>query len=524
MSTVTSKRSLICNALASAGGFAAQLAIAFFLCPLLVHGLGDRRYGMWSLVESLLAYLTLFDLGVAASVVRHVARLEATQDRAGVNRVFSTSLCVFGVAGTAAFLLALLVAFAGLPLLDVPADLALETRWMLILLGLNLALGLPLHVFASVLDGLGRYSVKTAITTAAALARVPVFLVVLWSGGGLLELAWAITGLSLLEHAALVVAAHRCLPGLRFSFGHVDRKTLRGMRGYSLNAFLAMLAGRISFQTDAVVIGLFLAPQFITFFAVAARLVEYAKNLLRSALTVLTPAITTLQAQGNAVAIRRAFLTATRWVLWLALPIQTGLLLLGEPFLRLWLGDRHAEESRATLLILSLPLAPALAQAVAGRVLYGLGKIRWLARAVLLEALANLLLSVALAQPLGIEGVAWGTCIPSVVVNLFLAAHTCQLLGIRVGDYLWRTCAAPCTAAVLLAAFWRLGASMLPPATWMALFGLGLTGAGLYFAFAVLVEMEPAAVARLLRRVPRLVESGEPPVGAFAERSPGARS
>src|SRR5262245_60353229 len=51
-------------------GFAAQVAAAFLVSPVLVHGLGDRRYGLWSLVESVLGYLMLFDLGVAASVVR----------------------------------------------------------------------------------------------------------------------------------------------------------------------------------------------------------------------------------------------------------------------------------------------------------------------------------------------------------------------------------------------------------------------------------------------------------------------
>ncbi len=43
-------------------GFAActSIAAAFFVsCSILVHGLGDRRYGIWSLVESVPAYLML---------------------------------------------------------------------------------------------------------------------------------------------------------------------------------------------------------------------------------------------------------------------------------------------------------------------------------------------------------------------------------------------------------------------------------------------------------------------------------
>ena len=98
----TSKRNILINAAANWVGFTAQLVAAFLLSPILVHGLGAPRYGLWSLVESILAYLLLFDLGVAASVVRYVARFEAVRDRDNLNRVFSTSLCIFGVAGMAA--------------------------------------------------------------------------------------------------------------------------------------------------------------------------------------------------------------------------------------------------------------------------------------------------------------------------------------------------------------------------------------------------------------------------------------
>src|SRR5438445_6369784 len=111
-SETTGRRRLLTSAAANWMGFAAQIAAAFFLAPILVHGLGDRRYGIWSLVESILAYLMLFDLGVAASVVRYVARFEATRDRDNLNRVFSTSVCIFAAAGIIALLLSVGLAVA----------------------------------------------------------------------------------------------------------------------------------------------------------------------------------------------------------------------------------------------------------------------------------------------------------------------------------------------------------------------------------------------------------------------------
>src|SRR5947207_15901782 len=77
-----------------------------------------------------------------------------------------------------------------------------------------------------------------------------------------------------------------------------------------------------------------------------------------------------------------------------------------------------------------------MSQSVSGRVLYGLGQLRWFTVVVVLEAVANLLLSLALVRPFGIEGVAWGTTITNIVGNLIVAVHVCSLLNVPLGDYL----------------------------------------------------------------------------------------
>jgi O-antigen/teichoic acid export membrane protein len=495
---------LLTNAAANWLGFAAQVAAALLLAPILVHGLGKPRYGVWSLVESILAYLTLFDLGIAASVVRSVARFEAVRDRDRLNRVFSTSVCIFAGAGLAALAAALAVAWGCLSLWNISPELADEARWMLVLLGVNLAAGLPLSVFPSILDGLERYPVKMAVRTGALAVRSVAFVLIVRSSGGLLELAGAITACNLLEHLALALAAWRYLPGLRFSFRLVDRATFRSIRGYSLHAFVALIAGRVSFQTDALVIGAFLAKEYIAFFVLAARLVEYAKNALRAVTTVLTPAVSALDAQGDTAAVRCVLLDGTRWVLWLILPIQAGLLVLGKPFLAVWVDPETAEQSYPTLVILAVPLALALAQSVAARVLYGLGELRLFVCVVVAEALANLGLSIALVPALGIEGVAWGTTIPNVGANVLVLGYVCRRLGVGGAAYLRQSFVRPVAVALMLALGWSAARSACALTGWAELVLIGGTGVGGYALLAGLVEFGPGALrsAGLSRAAP----------------------
>jgi O-antigen/teichoic acid export membrane protein len=493
----TGSRNLLINAVVNCAGFGAQVAVTLCMAPLLLHGLGDRRYGIWSLVESVLAYLMLFDLGVAASVVRYVARFEAIRDKDSLNRVFSTSVCIFLVAGALVLLVCVGCAAAGPYLLGIPADLQAEGRWMLLLLGLNLAVGLPLGAYPAVLDGLGRYPAKTAVRTAGLLVRVPLFLLVVNGEGGLVELGWVITGTNLVEHLGMALIAHCYLPGLRFSLGLADRATFRTIRGYSVDAFLAMLAGRVSFQTDAIVIGAFLDPEHITFFAVAGKLVDYAKAALRNATMVLVPAVSTLEAKGDLAGIRKVLRDTTRYVIWLILPIQLGLMLLGKPFLTVWLGSaRHAELIQPTLAILALPLALALVQSVVGRILYGMGRLRWFARAMMAEALVNLLLSVVLVRPLGIEGVAWGTTLPNIISNLAVAVYVCRALDVPYCSYLRSVFLVPVLAAVPLAAGWWAAAEFLDLNSWVPLLAVGAAGLAAYLAAAALAEFGPRTIGR----------------------------
>src|SRR5208337_2235344 len=103
-------------------------AVVFFVSPVLVHGLGDQRYGVWALVESVLVYLTLFDFGLTASVVRYVARFEAIADPDSRNRVFSTSLALFGMIGVVIFAVAAVLGVAAPHLFRIPPDLLVEAR------------------------------------------------------------------------------------------------------------------------------------------------------------------------------------------------------------------------------------------------------------------------------------------------------------------------------------------------------------------------------------------------------------
>jgi len=489
----TNKRSLLINAVWNFSGFAAAVVVAFVMCPKLIHGLGDDRYGIWSLVEATVAYFTLLDLGIGISVVRYVAKFEEIEDREQLNRVFCTTLYIF--VGAAALIVSATAgaAWVWTQPFGVPAELAQDTRWLILLLGANVAAGLVASVFGSVLHALGRFPAKTMIETGSRIAGAGFMLAVLAAGGGLVELAVVVLGCTMVRGTLEAAAARRYLPHLNFSPRLANRETFCTIRGYSVRAFVVLVAGRISYSSDAIVIGAFLAPQWITFFVVAGRLTEYVRDAVWSLTAVLTPAISALETRGDHAAIRRTFLDGTRYTLMLVLPVAMGLLILGKPFLTLWLDAPHAEASYPVLVILTIGMVFALSQSVAGRILYGMGQLSWLTVAVVLEAVANILISVSLIGPFGIEGVAMGTAVPCVAMHAALACYVCRLLDVPAREYLRQALTGPLLLLPAAPAVWLAAMHWLPISDWSSFVLIGSMGVMVYGAAVWLVEFRHSA-------------------------------
>lgn len=487
---MTSRRTLVWNAATNGLAFVAQLAVAFFLAPLLVRHLGRERYGIWSFVESFLAYFTLFDLGIAATLVRFVPKCRAENDHQSLNKIVSACLLVFTLAGAAVLLLGAGTFALVLHVSDkIPAHLLHETELLSAVAVASLALTLPLSIFPAILDGLGRTSVKSAVRTSFLFARVAATVGVLYWNGNLVALAVVQAVSVLAENVTLLILVRWLLPHLRPAPWRTDRATLRLIRGYSVDSFLAMVAGRISFKTDAIVIGLCGQFGMIPFFDMPARLVEYAKNLVRSVTTTLTPAFSALEAKSDRNAMRSLFLNGSRYALYLSLPIYVAFLLFGGEFLELWLGDAAFRiHGQPVLWILGSVLPVAMMQSVAARVLYGIGEIRRFARLMLLEAVINLGLSVLLVRPFGITGVALGTTVPNLIFCLVVILQVCRKLELDDRTYFRQALLRPLLMIAVLLPAWLGVAEMLPPTTRMQYAGLIAIGTAAAGLFVLLLE------------------------------------
>src|SRR5262249_16739676 len=155
------------------------------------------------------------------------------------------------------------------------------------------------------------------------------------------------------------------------------------------------------------------------------------------------------------------------------------------------------------VIILAAPMSLAITQSVSTRVLYGTSRLRFFARLSLVEALINLVLSVILVQYCDLAGVALGTMVPNILMNLGLLAYVCHTFHVPIREYLLRSFLPPLAPALLLIAFWLAAVSWIDLSGWMNLLTTGGLGLACYFLIAIQREFGARRIFALRKTILR---------------------
>lgn len=459
-------------------GLAVNLAVGFFLSPFILHHLGDDAFGLWVLIFSVTGYYGLFDFGIRSCLVRYVSKFKATGDRDQLARLVNTSFFTYSCVG----LFLMVPTIAGSiwvnSLFHVPAAFLRDAQILFLMVGTSLALGFPLGVSGGILEGLQQFYLINWTNIAASLLRAVLIVAAVRHGLGLLTIAFITVVLPLLVSAVRGVIAHRLL-AVPMGWHYVDRKSLQEVVNYGSVTFMIIVAGRLRFKTDAILIGSLLSASAITFFSIGSRLVDYATEIVSSLAQIFTPMSSQFHATGDHERLRKVFLLGNRACALTMFPVCAALIILGKAVIRVWVGPRYVADGYVVLLVLLIPSTLYYAQATSNRILFGMSRHRSLAVVALLEGVANIILSVALIRPLGIVGDAIGTAIPLLCTSVFfLPRHLCRQLQVPLRTFLRESYLLPFALCLPFAAsLWLMQHWFYARSYWQLLAQLAVGGA-----------------------------------------------
>ena len=410
---------------------------AYVLTPFTLHRLGDGGYGTWILIASITGYLALLVLGVPMASVRFFAEHVASGDDERLNDAIASCMGLYLMLGALALLGgAVLFAFFTFSF-AIPASIGTDARWAFAVTVLWVSLGFAGSLPSGVLAAADDFVARNAVRLAGVVLRFGLTVAIL-------TIRPTLTMLALVQLACLAFdfqlswwVARRRHPALRLRLRSFDWQVVRRIFAFSLYVLILSAGARLSMETDSIVIGKFDRIESIPYFTIANSFIIYLMEFIIAISAVVMPMATRLKTQQRSPELRQIFLKWSKIAVSLTLLAGLFLIVLGPRFIAYWIGPSFEGPSGQVLQILMLSYLIFLpVRGVALPILMGLGKPGLPTIAFLVAGIVNLGLSIALAGPYGIAGVAVGTAIPNVLFAGVVLVQACRLLDVPVGEYL----------------------------------------------------------------------------------------
>ena len=411
---------------------AVSLVVGFFLMPYVLHILGKGQYGAWIFISSITSYTALMYLGLGEAIKKFVATYHARQEWGKLNQTVNVTLAVYAGMGTIALVAAGVLCGLAPHFREWEGNSLLEIRLVIMTVGLNVALGMMGSVFGGVLLGIQRFDLQRAVTIGADLLRVGLTLMLLRSEWGVLILAGILLSVSLAENLAYLVLAFANVKQLSVRFRYLKMTALRECFGLSLFALIGSMAWQLINATDTVIIGMVLGAEAIVPYFIAQRLCQFIQRPLQQIGEVCMPKAGELHGKSDTAGLQDLAVQGMGLAFLLAAGIFTGTVFFGNALILTWVGETYTE-SHTILLVLLVAQLVASPIGVLRWISFGAGHARAPALMHLVEAVANIILSLILIKPFGILGVALGTTIPVLVVELGgILPYACRQLHFRL--------------------------------------------------------------------------------------------
>lgn len=413
----------------------AQVAVSICLTPFIICSLGDRMYGFWALVGAFIGYYGLLDFGLSDAVNRYIASAIGAKDYDECNRVFNTAFILYFLFGITALFVSVLISALTHLFIKNPGDAALFVK-VIFILGLNMAIELPLRAFRGVLTSQLRYDIMSMTELLTLVFRTALIILVLTTGYQVLAMA-VVTLLSSIPQKLLTIYfAKRNLPQVQINRKEWNASTARKLFSYSVYSFIWQISNILKFKVDLIVVTIFLGLSAVTHYRIGSMLAFQMQAFMIATLGFMIPVFSRLYGKEDYENIKKTFFFVNKISIYIASFLGFGLIFWGETFIQKWVGPDYLD-AYPVLLILVAGILFAFFQVPGLDFLLGTTGYKFVGIINVIEGLCNLLLSLVLVRFYGLVGVALGTLIPITIIKFFIQPiYVSRTLHVQISEYI----------------------------------------------------------------------------------------
>lgn len=425
--------------------------------PYMMGCLGQNEYGLYSLVASLIAYISILDAGFGSAVVRFTARYRVSATEKEQSELIGMSLIINSVLSIIAVIAGIVLYMNIDSLFDrtmTATDLS-QARTMMVFLIINLAFSFPLGVFTSIITAYERFIFQKSLNAIRIILLTLTIVALLFLGYKAIAIVVAQTAFNLAVLLANLIFCRRRLH-IRISFRNLSFPLFKELSLYSLWVFLDAIISRIYWSTGQFILGMVSGTIAVAVYSAAITLNQMYQLFSGAISGVLLPRLSKLAAAPDSSPreISDLFIRAGRLQAILILFIVSGFIVFGKGFIALWAGPAYATTFYVAL-IFFIAQIPSQIQSTGIYILQARNRMRFRILTYLAVSTLSIIGQYYLGRAYGPVGAATAIGIALIVgtgliINIYYAR--CQQIDI--------------------ASFWRQILSMSPVPCMMTIIGV----------------------------------------------------
>lgn len=312
--------------------------------PFMLRMMGQSEYGLYSLVASVIGYLTILDLGFGNAIVRYTAKYRAEGKTDEQYKMFGMFLVLYIVIGVIAFCSGLSLYFnVDNMFSDTMTAVELEhARVMMLILIFNLAFTFPMSIFGSIMSAYERFVFPKIINIIRICLNTAIMIVLLNMGYKAIAMVSLMTVFNVLTLIINYIYCKRVLH-VKIKYCKFQWGFLAEVSVYSLWIFLNAIMDKVYWSTGQFVLGAVAGTIAVSVFAVAIQLQSMYLQFSTAISSVFLPKVTsmvTLNAKDEDLS--ELFIRTGRIQNLIMSFILFGFIVFGQQFVKLWAGEDYS--------------------------------------------------------------------------------------------------------------------------------------------------------------------------------------
>lgn len=395
--------------------------IQLLYTPILIRMLGQSEYGLYSLVSSIIGYLTVLDLGFGNAIIVYTAKYRTLKQ-------FDKEKKLHGMFKLIYFIIALIVSIIGVVLYFNVDNIFANSmsifelkkmKILILILIFNLFLTFVFSIYSSIISANEKFIYQKIIAIISAILKPCLMLPLLFFGFKSIALTIIITLVNIFVLFSNYYYVKKKLD-CTVKFNGFDKKLFKEIFAYSFFIFLCNIVDQINHNVDQSILGIMSGTNAVSIYSVAMQINLMFIQLSSAVNSLFLPKITKMVSnKATNKELTDEFIKVGRLQFYIIFLICSGFILVGKEFMILWAGPNYID-SYYIVLLLIIPASIPLIQNIGLSIMQAMNKYKFKAITTLIMSILNVIISIYLVSKFGAIGAALGTCISLVVCNIIL--------------------------------------------------------------------------------------------------------